>query len=890
MPVSAVPILKLKGPGDTKPAPTTLSTPRANVATAPMPDPLLNFAGLSHNDSCSGVPCSNEVPPDPNGDVGVNNYIQAVNSSFAIYSKTGALQAAFTENALWSTGGANPCNGKSAGDPIVLYDTLADRWILANMAFPTTKGAPTAPFYECIAASMTADPVSGGWWLYAFQTDLGLANTPPVGTLNDYAKFGLWTDCLYMAANGFDPSTDTFLGTEFASFSRSDMYAGLPLTWEIGFIANSTDPFTMIPSNLRGTSSAGLPPSGTPDYFVSESKTAFALEVRKFTPGTNCGGGGTLSAPTNVSQTPYSLPAGNSVSQPNTAVGLDPLAGLLMQKVQYRRIGSSESLWVVHTVQTPSASTVSPQWAQIDVSGGTVGATLVQEQIFAPDSTMNRWMGSIAADKDGNVALGYSTSNGASPNFPSIAYVGRLATDPLGTMPQTEVQLAAGAGSQMTTCEGVVCHRWGNYTAMSVDPVDDCTFWYTNEYYSSQANGSSGNWQTRIGSFKFPSCVVTAATYVPMAPVRLLDTRVSNGLAGTFAANVPRTFAVTGRMGVPANAVAVTGNLTVTGQTAAGYVSLTTSATASPTTSSLNFPIGDTRANNVTIPIGATGTLSAVYKAPAGKTAHLIFDVTGYFLGGDSAATYSPVTPARILDSRPSFHIGPYSTPFAANVPREVPVWTQGGIPSTATAVTGNLTVTGQTASGYLTLSNINTSNPATSTLNFPLGDTRANGVSVALTGTGSLWAVYTAPAGQTANVIFDVTGYYVPGLSGLHFFPLNAGRALDGRPSYNIGLAGPFSANLSRALSVDGHLGVPNGAAAITGNLTVTGQTQAGYASMTPDPDNNPPTSTINFPLADPRANGVTVPLNGSGFSSLVYKAASGQTYLLLDITGYFQ
>jgi hypothetical protein len=665
-----------------------------------------------------------------------------------------------------------------------------------------------------------------------------------------------------------------------------------------------------------------------------------------------------------------------------------------MQKVQYRRLGSSESLWVVHTVQTPSASTVSPQWAQIDVTGGAVASTLVQEQIFAPDSTLNRWMGSIAADRDGNVALGYSTSNGSSPNFPSIAYVGRLATDPLGTMPQTEVQLAAGAGSQTTTCGGAACHRWGDYTAMSVDPVDDCTFWYTNEYYSSQTNGSSGNWQTRIGSFKFPSCVpvtdpatlvvagmtsprtaglpgsilVTAkdglgntatgyrgtihftstdsqavlpgdyafvagdagshlfsgvilqtagtqsitatdtvaatmtgsqvgivvnasgATYVPISPARVLDTRFGNGLSGPFAANVPRTFSIAGRLGIPANAAAVTGNLTVTGQTAAGYVSLTVSATATPATSTLNFPTGDTRANDVTIPLGASGSLSAVYTAVSGSSVQLIFDVTGYFLGDDSGATYTPVTPARVLDTRSALQVGPYSTPFAANVTREVPVWNHGGIPPTATAVTGNLTVTGQTASGYLTLSNVNTSTPTTSTLNFPVGDTRANGVSVALTGTGSLWAVYTAPAGQAVNLIFDVTGYYVQGVSGLRFFPVDPVRALDGRPAYNIGLPGPFSANLSRTLGVNGHLDVPIGAAAVSGNLTVTGQTNPGYAAMTPDPDNNPTTSTLNFPVGDTRANGVTVPLNGTGNTSLVYKAASGTTYLILDITGYFE
>ena len=161
---------------------------------------------------------------------------------------------------------------------------------------------------------------------------------------------------------------------------------------------------------------------------------------------------------------------------------------------------------------------------------------------------------------------------------------------------------------------------------------------------------------------------------------------------------------------------------------------------------------------------------------------------------------------------------------------------------------------------------------------------------------TGSLWAVYKAPAGSHADVLFDVTGYYVPGTGGLRFFPLNPGRRLDGRPGVNLGLPGVFHASISRALDVDGHLGVPVGAAAITANLTVTGQTKLGYASLTPDPNNNPATSTINFPVGDNRANGVTVPLSTvtpgpPGNTSLVYKAVStGTTYLLLDITGYFK
>jgi hypothetical protein len=450
---------------------------------------------------------------DTNGDVGLNHYIQAVNDAYAIYSKTGTRLASFTENQLWSGNGSNPCNGNSRGDSVVVYDQLADRWILTHFAFAVSGSTPVSPFYQCIAVSKTSDPVAGGWWLYPVRMDPGGTGQPPVGTLNDYSKFGIWPDCLYMAANEFNASTNAFVGTAFASFSRSDLESGATLTASLGVINNNADPFTMIPSNLLGSSTGALPAPGTPNYFVSESETAFAFEVRKFTAGLNCGSGGALSTATNVSQASYNANGAN-VPQPGTTTTLDALYDRLMQKVQYRKVGSAESLWVVHIVQAPG-NPDTPQWAQINVTGGTIVTTPVQQQIYAPDTTLYRWMGSIAADNAGNVALGYSTANGTSPNFPSIAYSGRLATDALGQLPQGETQLIAGAASQTNNCGGSPCTRWGDYSAMSVDPSDDCAFWYTNEYYSSQTNGSIGNWQTRIGSFKFASCTAAAPTSTP---------------------------------------------------------------------------------------------------------------------------------------------------------------------------------------------------------------------------------------------------------------------------------------------------------------------------------------------------------------------------------------
>ena len=433
------------------------------AALAPMPAPTQSFAGMSKNDACTGGNCGSGWPPDTNGDVGPNHYIQAVNSSYAIYSKSGTRLAAFTEDQLWNNT-VPPCFGDSQGDPVVLYDRLADRWILTHFAFSSSTG----PFFQCIAVSKTGDPVGGGWYLYGVRMDPGGAGLPPVGYLNDYSKFGVWHDCLYVGANAFEGNT--FRGVVYGTFSRSDMYAGSALRYALGFLPFPANAVAgMFPANDLGRPPNAVPP-GTPNYFVSESIVDFSFHVRRMTAGPNCGAGGTLSAPTSVSQTGYPfVNFGEVVPQPNTSQVLDNIDDRIMQKVQYRRIGATESLWVTHNVDT-LAGTTAMQWAQIDVTGGTVNATPIQQQIYAPDTTLYRWMGNLAVDGQGNMALGYSTSNGTAPNFPSIAYSGRLATDPPNTLPQTEVQLIAGAGSQTNQCGSAPCARWGDYSSMSIDP------------------------------------------------------------------------------------------------------------------------------------------------------------------------------------------------------------------------------------------------------------------------------------------------------------------------------------------------------------------------------------------------------------------------------------
>lgn len=482
------PIVKkiMPEPGEVEPtaeklALQSMESPKSVFAPAPnMPSPSQNFAGLDFNSFGAGW------PPDTVGDVGPNHFVQAVNTSIGIYNKTGTQLAAFTFNTLWS-GAGTTCDGNNNGDPTVIYDPIGDRWIVADFGWADTVNGP---YFECVAVSKTSDPVAGGWFLYAIRADDAAHPWLP-----DYPKMGIWPDGLYMGTNMFDVTPGpnfTYMGARVYAFNLSDLESGVAVRSRV--VDLGTTRFSVFPSNFRGA----LPPAGRENLFVGESGTAFAWEVFKFHVDYT-GGGTTFTGPTNVSQTSYSL---SFIQVPTPQNSLDSLSDRVMMQVQYRNIGGTESLWVNHSVPVNLPPvTYHVQWAQINVTGGTINTTPVQQQIFgnlAADG-LHRWMGSLAVDKDGNMAVGYSAANAS--NNPSIRYAGRLATDPANTLNQGEATLIAGGGSQQGSCGGT-CTRWGDYSAMTVDPTDDCTFWYTTEYYTS--NGL--NWQTRIGAFKYTQC------------------------------------------------------------------------------------------------------------------------------------------------------------------------------------------------------------------------------------------------------------------------------------------------------------------------------------------------------------------------------------------------
>ena len=437
------------------------TAPSIALPAAPAPTPLNVFEGLDRFGFGAGS------PPDTNGDVGPNNYIQTVNTSIGIYNKTtGVRDAGFTFNTFMSQGAfGNLCDTNNFGDPVVLYDSFEDRWIITDFAFLLDgSGNVLAPAFQCFAASKTADPILGGWNFYSIQiTD----------NLNDYPKLGIWPDGLYMSANMFSfGAGSTSQGVRVWAFNKAQMYAGAPTVQNVSFNVGGGD-FTIIPSNAR--LQTGTPPAGTPNYFLSTWLFTNALTIYKFHVDWDRTSLSTFTGPdTPIAATSWPNAAVANAGQPGTATLLDVLQIRAMVQNQYTNFGGTESLWAPHTVRRAAGGLAAPRWYQVNVTGGTVNGSLPQATTWDPDAAnvINRFMPSLALDRAGNMALGYSTSFTGATDFPSIKYAGRLSTDPVNTFSLTEQLFFAGTGSQTGTT------RWGDYSAMTLDP-NGCTFWYT---------------------------------------------------------------------------------------------------------------------------------------------------------------------------------------------------------------------------------------------------------------------------------------------------------------------------------------------------------------------------------------------------------------------------
>lgn len=431
-------------------------------------------------------------PNDTNGDVGPNDYVQMINSTFQIFDKQGVARGpAAAISTLWTA--ADPtdtseCATQNAGDPIVLYDNLADRWLLSQFARAN---------FICIAISQTADP-TGTYYLYQFDT----------GRFPDYYKIGAWPDGYYASANLGSPNTALAV-----VFDRANMLNGNPagsVQFEVASLVGNFD--ILIPSDVDGITN---PPFGTPNFMYRPRDVGVApggvdrLEMWEFSVDWTTPANSTLNGPIDIPTAPfdsttctYNFPT-DCIPQPGTAqlITAIPLGG--MYRFPYRNFGTHEVLAGNFTVDADGNDGVGIRWFILERSGGGAWA-VANEGTYAPQPVgapafVHRWMGSLAMDRFGNLALGHSRSSSQDPTtagsgFPSAMYTGRAASDPIGLLPQPEILIRQGQSATGS-------NRWGDYYSMSVDPLDDCTFWYTGD-----STGAGGFRQSSITSFRFADC------------------------------------------------------------------------------------------------------------------------------------------------------------------------------------------------------------------------------------------------------------------------------------------------------------------------------------------------------------------------------------------------
>jgi hypothetical protein len=446
-----------------------------------MPAPLTNFDGLSNIDGA--------LRPDTSGDVGPNHYMQWINLSFAIYNKQGAMvygPAAGTT--LFPN--SSVCGTRNGGDPVILYDQFANRWFATQSAY---ENLVDGPYYQCVAVSQTSDP-TGAWCSYQF-----LSHTTK---FTDYAKFGVWpSQNAYMMTSPQYYRAASFSGIGVWAFERNQLLScGNARVVYRDMVSQAPDLPRMLPADADGSLA---PPAGAAAPLLTMNWNGSGLQpntLQLWNANVNWAGNAslTMAHASDIKTAAYDSNlcnyARSCIAQPGTTSKVDALSDRLMYRLAYRNFGSRQAMVVNQTVDVGN-DLAGIRWYQLSKSG-TAPWGIAQQGTFAPDDT-NRFMGSAAMDRMGDIAIGYSVSDGATTN-PGIRYAGRLSTDPAGQLTQGERTLVNGTGVQTQGQS-----HWGDYSMMSIDPTDDCTFWYGQEYYSQTGNM---NWRTRIGSFKFPNC------------------------------------------------------------------------------------------------------------------------------------------------------------------------------------------------------------------------------------------------------------------------------------------------------------------------------------------------------------------------------------------------
>ncbi len=427
----------------------------------------VNVDGISDRDLVA--------PPDTNASVGATQVVETVNLSYQVYNKSGTSVFGPAEVISIFTGLAGHCTSDgNTSDPVVLYDKAAGRWVISILAFNNSFSQTD----ECIAVSTTSD-ATGSYNRYDFNFG---ANLP------DYQKLAVWPDAYYFSANIF-PNGGFFTGAEPCAFNRTAMLAGNTATMVCPKGAIPAD-FSLLPSDLDG---ATQPASGEPNFFLELNGTS-KLNLFQFHVDFNNPNNSTFTGPSVINVTSFTqacAATGTCIPQSGTSQKLDSLGDRLMFRLAYRNFGDHEALVATHSVKGSSKTAANVRWYEIR---SPKTPTLFQSGTLASGST-SLWMGSIAQDKVGDIAVGFSESS--SKIHPAIEFTGRVPTDALGTL-ESIALIHSGNGSQNGGLS-----RWGDYSSLAIDPSDDCTFWYANEYIPS--NGSF-NWHTRLTNFKFTGC------------------------------------------------------------------------------------------------------------------------------------------------------------------------------------------------------------------------------------------------------------------------------------------------------------------------------------------------------------------------------------------------
>jgi len=520
-----------------------------------IPSPITTFEGMG-----TGLPgfTVNSAPPDTDGDIGPNHYIQIVNSGVTVFNRSGTpvLGPVLTKQ-FWS-GFNGACANTNDGDGVVRYDRIADRWVISQFSVNGGNG----PFFQCIAVSTSADP-TGTYTRYQFSFN----------AFNDYPKMGLWPDAYYFTYNLFP--NNQFAGARVCAVDRVKMVAGDPNATQQCF--DTSNQFgALLAADLEGST---MPPAGQTNTLVALDTSA--LDIWQFHVDFTTPGNSTFTGPSLLPVAAYSplCGGGTCVAQPGTTNQLDSLADRAMNRLAYRRFSDHEALVVSHGV-TASGGGGGVRWYELR---NPTSPTIFQSGTYAPDPAF-RWMSSMTFDKDGNIAMGFSTSSSAIN--PSIRYTGRLAGDAPGTMGQGEATFITGTGSQTGNL-----HRWGDYSSMNIDPTDDCTFWYTQEYMG--ANGSF-NWRTRVGTFKFATCGEAQSDFsISVAPASQsvnAGSSVSYTVSSTVLTGAPQSIGL-GITGLPSGVTATFNPTTIT---AGGSSTLTLLASSSAGSVTANFTVTGT--------------------------------------------------------------------------------------------------------------------------------------------------------------------------------------------------------------------------------------------------------------------------------------------------------